>query len=64
VRIANVSGPLTPQVVPQWVDQLTTLTLSEGFSTYILDGDDPAGLRVVGQEIAPAVREAVAAERA
>jgi alkanesulfonate monooxygenase SsuD/methylene tetrahydromethanopterin reductase-like flavin-dependent oxidoreductase (luciferase family) len=64
VRIANVAGPLTPESVPEWVDQLTTLTLSQGFSTYILDGDDPAGLRVAGQEIAPAVREAVAAARA
>jgi alkanesulfonate monooxygenase SsuD/methylene tetrahydromethanopterin reductase-like flavin-dependent oxidoreductase (luciferase family) len=63
VRIANVSGPLTPPTVPQWVDQLTVLTLTQGFSTYVLDGDDPAGLQLVGQEIAPAVREAVAAER-
>jgi alkanesulfonate monooxygenase SsuD/methylene tetrahydromethanopterin reductase-like flavin-dependent oxidoreductase (luciferase family) len=63
VRLANVSGPLTPQVVPQWVDQLTELTLSQGFSTYIFAGDDPVGLQVAGQEIAPAVREAVAAER-
>ncbi|MFC8798100.1 LLM class flavin-dependent oxidoreductase [Promicromonospora sp. NPDC057138] len=63
VRIANISGPLSPQVVPEWVDRLTALTLKEGFSTYILDGDDPAGLQLIGQEIAPAVREAVAAER-
>lgn len=63
VRIANVAGPLTSQVVPQWVDQLTALTLDQGFSTYVFAGDDSTGIQVVGREIAPAVREAVAAER-
>jgi alkanesulfonate monooxygenase SsuD/methylene tetrahydromethanopterin reductase-like flavin-dependent oxidoreductase (luciferase family) len=63
VRIANLTGPLTPQTVPQWVDRLTALALTQGFSTFVLDGDEAAGLQVVGQEIAPAVREAVAAER-
>jgi alkanesulfonate monooxygenase SsuD/methylene tetrahydromethanopterin reductase-like flavin-dependent oxidoreductase (luciferase family) len=63
-RLANVSGPpLAPAHVAQWTDELTGLALEHGFSTFIVGGDDPAGLELVGGEIAPAVREAVAAAR-
>ncbi|PUB26848.1 alkanesulfonate monooxygenase SsuD/methylene tetrahydromethanopterin reductase-like flavin-dependent oxidoreductase (luciferase family) [Promicromonospora sp. AC04] len=64
IRIANVAGPLSPQAAGQWVEQVTALALELGFSTFIFSGDDEAGLAVVGEEIAPAVREAVAKERA
>lgn len=63
-RLANVSGPLSPATVAAWVDQLTALVLDHGFSTFIFSGDDAVGLAIAGQEIAPAVREAVAAARA
>ncbi|GAA0966542.1 hypothetical protein GCM10009555_008680 [Acrocarpospora macrocephala] len=53
-----LSGP--PQ---QWVEQLAVLTLEYGFSGYILMGDDPAAIQIFGQEVAPALRELVAAER-
>lgn len=64
LRIANVSGPLTSRSVPRRVEELTALTLDQGFSTYVFMGDDRDGLYVAGQEIAPAVREAVATARA
>lgn len=64
LRIANVVGPLSPATVAPWVEQLTALVLEHGFSTFVLPGDDAAGLAVAGQEIAPAVRAAVARERA
>src|SRR5690606_1675435 len=37
--------------------------LEDGVSTFILAGDDPDAIRRLGQEVAPALREAVAAER-
>ena len=54
-----LSGP--PE---EWVDQLAVMTLEHGMSTYILSSDDPHDLAVFGQEVAPALRELVAAERA
>ncbi len=71
-RLLNVGGQLTAQagdrllVGPpkQWVEQLAALTLEHGVSGFIVMGDDPGVLTVVGEEIAPAVRELVAAERA
>lgn len=46
-----------------WADQLATLTLTEGTSTYVLAADDPDHVRRFAAEVVPAVREAVAAER-
>ncbi|WP_203137327.1 LLM class flavin-dependent oxidoreductase [Microbacterium sp. JZ31] len=56
-------------IVPQsdadrWVEELVTLALEDGISSFILASDDPSTLHVFGQEIAPAVRAAVASERA
>ncbi|MDD9207046.1 LLM class flavin-dependent oxidoreductase [Georgenia sp. 10Sc9-8] len=70
-RLLNIGGQLTDQpsdrllVGPpeQWVDQLAVLTLEHGFSGYILMGDDPTLLTRFGQEVGPALRELVAAER-
>ncbi len=70
-RLLNLGGQFTsrpsdrllagpPQ---QWVDQLAMLTLEHGFSGYVLMGDDPAMLTTFGQEVGPALRELVAAER-
>jgi alkanesulfonate monooxygenase SsuD/methylene tetrahydromethanopterin reductase-like flavin-dependent oxidoreductase (luciferase family) len=70
-RLANVpgtfgpaSGQLLSGPVEQWVDQLIGLALDHGFSTFVCAGDDTSVYERIGQEVAPAVREAVAAERA
>ncbi|MQY15508.1 F420-dependent glucose-6-phosphate dehydrogenase [Streptomyces sp. RB5] len=47
----------------QWVDELLPLVLEHGFSAFIVATDDPRIIRVFGEEVAPALREAVAAER-
>jgi alkanesulfonate monooxygenase SsuD/methylene tetrahydromethanopterin reductase-like flavin-dependent oxidoreductase (luciferase family) len=54
----SLSGPPAT-----WVDQLTDLALTHGFSTFIMAGDDADDLAVFGEDVAPAVRVAVAAER-
>ncbi len=46
------------------VEQLVSLALEHGFSTFFLSGDDPREIQRFGGEVAPAVREAVARERA
>jgi alkanesulfonate monooxygenase SsuD/methylene tetrahydromethanopterin reductase-like flavin-dependent oxidoreductase (luciferase family) len=46
-----------------WAEQLAELTLGEGMSGYVLAGDDPDAIRRFGAEVAPHVRELVAAER-
>lgn len=70
VRLLNVngafavrsSGPL--QGPPgQWAEELAELALGDGVSTFVLGSDDPDALRVFAGEVAPAVRELVAAER-
>ncbi|TQJ23358.1 FAD/FMN-containing dehydrogenase [Micromonospora sp. A202] len=48
----------------QWVEQLLPMVLEEGFSTFLIGRDDPRLIQTLGQEIAPALREAVARERA
>lgn len=71
-RLLNITGQIVPGpsdrllVGPpeQWVEQLAVLTLEHGFSGYVLMGDDPATVSLFGQEIAPALRELVATERA
>ncbi len=48
----------------RWAEQLTTLALEYGVADFILASDDPQAIAVFGQQVAPAVRELVAAERA
>ncbi|WP_328346494.1 LLM class flavin-dependent oxidoreductase [Micromonospora sp. NBC_00421] len=70
-RLLNISGRFTrtgagfldgpPQ---QWVRELTELVLEHGTSGFILGADDPTSIELFAQEVAPAVRELVAAERA
>jgi hemerythrin-like domain-containing protein len=69
-RLLNVSGAVTSASqgfltgpVSQWVEDLAGLALEYGISAFILSGDDPDMIQVLGQEIAPAVREAVASRR-
>jgi alkanesulfonate monooxygenase SsuD/methylene tetrahydromethanopterin reductase-like flavin-dependent oxidoreductase (luciferase family) len=70
-RLLNVSGTFSASrrgwldgPPGQWVDELTELALSDGVGTFILAGDDPAAIEIFAAEVAPAVRELVAAERA
>ncbi|MDT5026718.1 MAG: hypothetical protein QOE61_3144 [Micromonosporaceae bacterium] len=56
-RLYNISGEFTPE-------QLAELTLAYGMSGYILATDSPDAIQRFAAEVAPAVREMVAAERA
>jgi alkanesulfonate monooxygenase SsuD/methylene tetrahydromethanopterin reductase-like flavin-dependent oxidoreductase (luciferase family)/FAD/FMN-containing dehydrogenase len=47
-----------------WVQALAGLVREHGFSTFILWGDDPQMLETFSTEVAPALRELVAVERA
>src|SRR6478735_4432339 len=59
-RLYNVN----PSDDPAWPEWLAELTLSHGMSTFIVAGDDPGAIQRFGTEVAPAVRDLVAAERA
>ncbi|MFF0223318.1 LLM class flavin-dependent oxidoreductase [Streptomyces sp. NPDC004629] len=48
----------------QWVDELLPLILEHGFSAFFIGGDDPRLIRTFGEEVGPALRAAVARERA
>jgi alkanesulfonate monooxygenase SsuD/methylene tetrahydromethanopterin reductase-like flavin-dependent oxidoreductase (luciferase family) len=70
-RLLNVSGQFGPDSrgplhgpADQWAEELAGLALSDGISTFILGSDDPDDLRRFAGEVAPAVRELIAAERA
>ncbi|MCX4390965.1 LLM class flavin-dependent oxidoreductase [Micromonospora peucetia] len=63
-RFAAVGrGPLDGPA-EQWAEELADLALSDGISTFVLGSDDPEDLRRFAAEVAPAVRELVAGERA
>jgi alkanesulfonate monooxygenase SsuD/methylene tetrahydromethanopterin reductase-like flavin-dependent oxidoreductase (luciferase family) len=47
-----------------WTEQLTELALDHGISAFLIGGDDPMLIERFGQDVAPAVREAVSRERA
>lgn len=73
-RILNIQGEITDGEstgllhgpVSQWVLELTDLAVSLGFDTFVLGSGDAAGgtRRRFVEEVAPAVRTAVAEERA
>jgi hypothetical protein len=56
-RLYNISGEFAPE-------QLAEFTLAYGMSGYILATDSPDAIQRFAAEVAPAVREMVAAERA
>lgn len=62
-RLANLNGKISSDRAAEWAERIEELALSHGFSTFVLASDDPSELAVVGREIAPAVRAAVAAAR-
>jgi alkanesulfonate monooxygenase SsuD/methylene tetrahydromethanopterin reductase-like flavin-dependent oxidoreductase (luciferase family) len=47
----------------QWAEELAGLTLEYGVSTFILMADDAPSIELFAQEVAPATRELVAADR-
>ena len=71
-RVLNVNGRITDGAgegllngpVGQWVDELTDLALGYGFDTFVFWGDGPDQLPRFAEEVVPAVRRQVAAERA
>ncbi|MFU8873962.1 LLM class flavin-dependent oxidoreductase [Micromonospora sp. SL4-19] len=70
-RLLNVSGQFTRSSSgflagppEQWVEELAGLALDHGISAFILGADDPTSIQLFAQEVAPSVRELVAAERA
>lgn len=70
-RLLNVQGRFLPatggllQGPPaQWAGELTEIALNHGTSGFILASDDAATIERYAHEVAPAVREAVARERA
>jgi alkanesulfonate monooxygenase SsuD/methylene tetrahydromethanopterin reductase-like flavin-dependent oxidoreductase (luciferase family) len=70
-RIVNLGGDITdgrsegPFRGPtsQWVDEVTDLALLQGFDTFVLWAEAPGQLARFAEEIVPAVRERVDAER-
>lgn len=70
LRLLNISGSFEPTrkgllqgSVDQWVEELTGMALRQGISGFILASDDAASIARFGTEVAPAVRERVAASR-
>ncbi|MFG1943847.1 LLM class flavin-dependent oxidoreductase [Nonomuraea sp. NPDC048826] len=63
-RLLNLMGDFAGDSVDAWVERLLPMVVEDGISTFILSGDDPGGIELLGREVAPALREAVAAERA
>jgi alkanesulfonate monooxygenase SsuD/methylene tetrahydromethanopterin reductase-like flavin-dependent oxidoreductase (luciferase family) len=71
-RVINVSGQITDGAglgllrgpVDQWVDELTDLAVGYGFDTFMFWGEGEDQLPRFAEEVAPAVRSQVAAERA
>jgi alkanesulfonate monooxygenase SsuD/methylene tetrahydromethanopterin reductase-like flavin-dependent oxidoreductase (luciferase family) len=62
-RFAPVGGDALHGPAEQWAEELAELALKDGIDTFILGSDDPDDLRRFAGEVAPAVRELVAAER-
>lgn len=71
-RILNVGGEITDGAskgifrgpVDQWVDELTVLVVNHGFDTFILWAEGEGQLSRFAEEVVPAVRSQVKAERA
>ncbi|MEE6272430.1 LLM class flavin-dependent oxidoreductase [Georgenia sp. MJ206] len=70
-RIVNVGGTFSPTSdgflrgpATQWVDELLPLVLEDGVGTIVLATDDPSTMRRFADDVAPALRDAVAEARA
>ncbi len=70
-RILNVNGVITDGAsngmlqgpVDQWVDELTDLAITYGFDTFIFWGEGEGQLQRFAEQVVPAVRAQIAAER-
>jgi hypothetical protein len=68
-RLYNVNGQFgagngfLSGTARDWAEQLAELTLTTGISAYLLGSDDPDTIRRFALEVAPQVRELVAAQR-
>ncbi|MFD1826330.1 MULTISPECIES: LLM class flavin-dependent oxidoreductase [Mumia] len=62
-RLLNVLGGQEIRRPEEWLDQLLPLALEDGISTFILGTDDPRRMQEFAEEVIPALREEVAAER-
>jgi alkanesulfonate monooxygenase SsuD/methylene tetrahydromethanopterin reductase-like flavin-dependent oxidoreductase (luciferase family) len=70
-RVLNVSGAITDGAsegplrgpVDQWADELTDLVVAHGFDTFVLSTDGADQLTRFAEQVVPAVRTRVAAER-
>lgn len=63
-RFQDAAGEFLQGPPAQWVDELLPLVVDDGVSTLILASDDPGTLETFATEVAPALRERVAEERA
>lgn len=65
-RLLNVTAGSGPLAGPptRWVEGLTELALADGVGTFVVGTDEPTVVEMLGAEVAPAVRAAVAAGRA
>jgi len=69
-RLLNIRGQFSSASegflvgpVKQWIEQLAETTLTYGTSAFILMADDPYTTELYANEVAPGVREMVAAAR-
>ena len=70
-RILNVNGTITDGgtkgmlqgPVNQWVEELTTLSITYGFDTFIFWGEGEGQLQRFAEEVVPATRTQIAGER-
>ena len=71
-RILNVNGTITDGAsngvlrgpVDQWVDEITDLAVTYGFDTFIFWGEGERQLPMIAEQVVPAIRAQIAAERA
>ncbi|MEE1829491.1 LLM class flavin-dependent oxidoreductase [Streptomyces sp. SP17KL33] len=69
-RLFNIQGAFGTSAdflqgpAEQWVEQLLPWVLEGGITTFVLATDDPATLQTFAEDVAPALREEVAAGRA
>jgi hypothetical protein len=63
-RLYNIIGDFPGGPMKTWPEQLAELTLDKGMSGYILGGDSAHAIEQFAAEVAPAVRDIVATERA
>ncbi|GAA1641130.1 LLM class flavin-dependent oxidoreductase [Georgenia ruanii] len=64
LTISGDPGGVLAEPARRWVEELVPLVLDDGAGTILLATDDPAAVERFAAEVAPALREAVAAGRA